>query len=166
MRESRDPSELSGGAIESARFGTARHAMRSPPLRRCDADDRELRDAVDLAERALDVVGVHVLARRRDDDVLDASDDRELPALVELAEIARVEPAVVVEHARRGLVVGVAGITLGPRASTSPTPLSSGESILISTPGIGFADVTRRVFGDGLATGEHGRGFGEAVAFA
>ena len=45
-----------------------------------DADDRELLDVRDLAEHALDVVGVDVLAGGRDDDVLDATDEHEAPA--------------------------------------------------------------------------------------
>lgn len=53
---------------------------------RGDADDGELADAIDLAEGALDVVGIHVLSGRRDDDVLDATDDLELAVLVEPAE--------------------------------------------------------------------------------
>ena len=59
---------------------------------------------------ALDVGGRHVLARRVDDQLLLAVDDRQVPVLVEGADVARLQPAVGRERvARQPRLVAVAG---------------------------------------------------------
>ena len=51
------------------------------------ADDRRLDDAVDVVDLGLDLLGIHV-EPARDDEVLAATDDLEVPVVVDLAEVA------------------------------------------------------------------------------
>ena len=97
------PRGASSVVASRARRGTRGARCRARRRRRPRAPARS-----DLAEARLDVVGVHVLAGRRDDDVLQAPDDREPPLPVELA---RGRPCGATPRRRsraRGLLVGVA----------------------------------------------------------
>src|SRR5438128_1056124 len=74
------------------------------------ADDERLRDPGLVLEQVLDVLRRDVLAAGGDDDVLLAAGDREEAVGVDLAHVARVQPAVAGEdRARRLLVLVVAG---------------------------------------------------------
>src|SRR5947209_14731369 len=74
-----------------------------------DADDRRLLDVRMAQESVLDLGRVNVEAAD-DEHVLDATDDAEVAALVEHAEVAGARPAVVGQRVGRGLrVVEVAG---------------------------------------------------------
>ena len=64
-----------------------------------------LGDPAGLLEVVLDVGGREVLAAGRDDDVLLAAGDRQVAVVVELAEVAGVQPAVAVERLGGGLGV-------------------------------------------------------------
>jgi hypothetical protein len=76
-------------ALQAPWDGEAREPLAAAHL---DAHDRQLRDEGTVAEALLDVVRVDVLARRRDDDVLQAADDLEPALAVEPPEVPRVEP--------------------------------------------------------------------------
>ena len=67
-----------------------------------------LRDPARLLEVVLEVRRREVLAARRDDDVLLAAGDLEVAVLVELAEVAGVQPAVLDRAERRVVVLVVA----------------------------------------------------------
>src|SRR5215210_4318047 len=73
------------------------------------ADHDALRDVRALLDLGFEVGGGDVLAARRDDDVLLAAGDREVAVLVELAEVAGVQPAVL-ERLARGLLVLVVAL--------------------------------------------------------
>src|SRR5215210_379720 len=73
------------------------------------ADHDALRDVRALLDLGLEVGRGDVLAARRDDDVLLAAGDREVAVLVELAEVAGVQPAVL-ERLARGLLVLVVAL--------------------------------------------------------
>ncbi len=90
--------------------GQARQALAAANL---DTDDGQLRDVGHGAETPLDVVGVDVLARRRDDDVLETSDDLQAPLPIDAAEVPRVEPPFGVDGVARRVVVGVADHHVG-----------------------------------------------------
>src|SRR4051794_22130873 len=62
------------------------------------ADHDRLRDLLALGDLLLDVRRGDVLAGRGDDDVLRAAGDLQEALFVDLAEVAGVEPAVLVEH--------------------------------------------------------------------
>ena len=68
-------------------------------------NDERLRDVAGGLERTLDVLGGDVLAARGDDDVLLAVGDRHEAVLVDLADVAGAEPAVVRQHGLRCLFV-------------------------------------------------------------
>ena len=124
-----------------------------------DADDRELRDVRRPSPSALlDVVGVHVLAGRRDDHVLHAPDDLEAALLVELARGRRCGASPRRRSPARGrLVVRVAGHHV--RAARDDLADAVGRraaSIRSSTPGIGLptpASTPRRRARDTVSTG-------------
>ena len=74
------------------------------------ADHDRVRDLGVRLEVVLEVRGRDVLAARRDEDVLLAVGDRDEAVVVDLGDVARVEPAVGVEHlARRRFVLEIAG---------------------------------------------------------
>ena len=76
-----------------------------PPV----ADDDRLRDVLRRLEVVLEVLRGDVLAAGRDDDVLLAVGDLDEAVVVDLGDVARVEPAVGVEHlGRRGGILVVA----------------------------------------------------------
>src|SRR3954452_11241727 len=66
---------------------------RLDPARVRDAEDRDLGDTIELVDRLLDLAGGDVLAAGLD-HVLLAVDDVELAGLVDVPEVAGVEPAV------------------------------------------------------------------------
>ncbi len=96
----------------SADAGTARHARRSPP-RVSTPTIASSAISGNGPEPALDVVGVHVLAVRRDDHVLEAPEDLEAPLPVDAPEVPRVQPALGVDGLARRLRVGVADHDVG-----------------------------------------------------
>jgi hypothetical protein len=76
-----------------------------------------------LHQDVLDVGGVDVVAAP-DDDVLAAADDVEVAVVVQLAQVARDQPAVL-PHLRRGLgVAEVLALAPGSCIRTSPTSLA------------------------------------------
>ena len=87
------------------------------------ADHARLADQRAGLERGFEVGRRDVLAARGDDELLLAVDDLQVAVVVELADVAGVEPAVGVEHLGRllGCVRGSPRNTLPPRQSTSPS---------------------------------------------
>ena len=75
-----------------------RHALAEVRMR--DADDRALDDAVELVDLALDFLRVDVVAAG-DHEVLAAADDVDVAGLIDLAEVAADEIAVLGELGRR-----------------------------------------------------------------
>src|SRR4051794_20865472 len=74
------------------------------------AVDHRLRDDRAVADLLLDVRRRDVLARRGDDDLLRPTGDDEVALLVDLAEVAGVEPAVVVEDLLRLVLEAVVAL--------------------------------------------------------
>ena len=97
--------------------------------------------------RRLDVRRRHVLAGRVDDELLLAVDDLEVAVLVELADVAGVQPAVGVDRlgGLLGLVAVAPPMTTSERISTSPSSAS-----LISTPATGGPTVPILILSGGL----------------
>ena len=135
---------------------------RSPPLRPVTPTIASSSTCGDLAEHALDVVRVDVLAGRRDDDVLHAADEDEPPAAIELAEVAGVEPAVLGLHLLRGLGVGVARHDVGAAREDLADAVLVGRVDLDRDARDRLADLAGGAAR--LGDGEHRRGLGEAVA--
>src|SRR6185295_2798232 len=79
--------------------GHAGDALRAAGVRYTEND--VLLDAIDGPEPCFQVVGVYVFAVRGDDRILRTPDDGQLPLAIQLAEIARVEPPVLVDRAAR-----------------------------------------------------------------
>ena len=77
--------------------------------------------AVDAAGGALDVGRIDVAARH-DDDVLEPAAHHDIARLGEVAEIARVVPAVVVLGRDEPAAVVYPSVTGSPRTSMTPTP--------------------------------------------
>ena len=118
--------------------GTARHARRSPP-RSSTPTTASSATCGTVAEAALDVVGVHVLAVRRDDDVLEAPEDLEAALLVDAPEVARVEPPVRVDRLASRLRVGVAEHHVGAACDDlADAPCRRRRRSRSSTPGTGL----------------------------
>lgn len=105
------------------------------------------------AERTFDVIGIDVLAVGSDDHFFAASDDGELPALVEATEVSGVKPSVGVEHARGGFgIIRVAGHHVGAAREDFTDALTIGLLILSSTPGSALPTLPACTPGPGFCT--------------
>ncbi len=124
------------------------------------ADDHRVTDERRELEQVLELVGRDVDARRRHDDVLRATRDRQEPVGVDLAEVAAAQPTVVVRGLRRGLVTQVAEEV--PRAADEHLP-AVGDAQLRSGKGPADLADANVVF---RCRGGQGRVLGLAVHLA
>src|SRR5215207_2359816 len=85
------------------------HRERLGAARAFDADDGAQADFGLAVERGLDVLGVDVQARGRDDDLLLAPAEVDVARRVHLAEVARAQPAAVAERLADAVSAPVAG---------------------------------------------------------
>ncbi len=153
--------EIGGGLALGDR--EAGHALAA--LAVVDADDGQLLHPIGLAEERLHVVRVDVLAARRDDDVFLAAHDDELLPGVELAEVAGVQPPLLVDGLRGRLrVARVADHHVGAAGEHLAHAAVVGAADLDLDAGHRRPHVPGLRLERGLGHREHGRRLGEPVA--
>ncbi len=118
-----------------------------------------------MAVSFLEFVDVDVVAAGVDDHFLGAADDVEIAFAVEASEIAGMEPSVAQHRVGRGLIVVVTRHHVGSASEnlTDVRTILESQFDLDSWNRLAHRSRPHRLVGTG--GGEHGRAFGESVAF-